>query len=100
MFIVTTEEKEALATLGQRLMARRIGRNESQSVFAARIGISIPTYRRMESGDPSTPMGYWIRALRLLNELASADEWFRETLFARSDRDKGLARRRARRRSP
>ena len=68
MFSITDTEKEILADLGQRLRARRLQRNEKQLSTAARIGVSVPTYRKMEQGDPSTAIGYWVRAMRLLGD--------------------------------
>jgi transcriptional regulator with XRE-family HTH domain len=68
MFATTDEEREILADLGQRLRARRLQRNEKQLSTAARIGVSAPTYRKMEQGDPSTALGYWVRAMRLLGD--------------------------------
>ena len=68
MLSTTDQEKAILSDLGQRLRARRLQRNEKQLSTAARIGISAPTYRKMEQGDPSTAIGYWVRAMRLLGD--------------------------------
>ena len=68
MFSPTDTEQEILTDLGQRLRARRLQRNEKQLSTAARIGVSAPTYRKMEQGDPSTALGYWVRAMRLLGD--------------------------------
>jgi len=68
MFSLTDQEKAILTDLGQRLRARRLQRNEKQLSTAARIGVSAPTYRKMEQGDPSTALGYWVRAMRLLGD--------------------------------
>ena len=68
MLSTTDKERAILTELGQRLRARRLQRNEKQLSTAARIGVSAPTYRKMEQGDPSTAMGYWVRAMRLLGD--------------------------------
>ncbi|MHB1952840.1 MAG: helix-turn-helix domain-containing protein [Acidobacteriaceae bacterium] len=56
----------ALLALGTRLRSHRIDRGDTQSVFARRIGVSVPTYRKMERGSPAVPIGYWVRTWRLL----------------------------------
>ncbi len=66
-----------LQQLGDRLRAERVARNESQTRFAARIGVSVPTLRRMEQGDATAQIGHWLTALTLLGRIAEA-----ETLLA------------------
>jgi transcriptional regulator with XRE-family HTH domain len=58
---------DILARLGERLRAERLARNESQSRFAARLGVSVPTLRRMEQGDATAQIGHWLAALSLLD---------------------------------
>ena len=43
----------ALTKLGERLKSVRLDRNETQDRFAARMGVSVPTLRNMEKGDPA-----------------------------------------------
>lgn len=69
MCSVNDEEFDVLRSLGSRLESLRLARNEKQGEFAARIGVSIPTYRRMCQGSPNTQLGYWVRAARLLDVL-------------------------------
>ena len=57
----------ALGSLGQRLRQERLKRNESQATFAARMGVSIPTLRKMEAGDSTVQIGHWAAALDILN---------------------------------
>jgi transcriptional regulator with XRE-family HTH domain len=66
-----------LQQLGDRLRAERLARDESQTRFAARVGVSVPTLRRMEQGDASAQIGHWFTALTLLGRIADA-----ETLLA------------------
>lgn len=74
------EATAALATLGEHLAIARLRRNESQRLWAQRIGVSIPTLARMESGDPTVSLGVYATALWLLglagglSELASPDK--------------------------
>ncbi|MDA8390028.1 MAG: helix-turn-helix transcriptional regulator [Gammaproteobacteria bacterium] len=97
MIYFTDSERETMAALGARLRASRIASEDDQRAMAARIGVSTPTYRRMEQGDPATPLGYWIRALRLLDSPDKVTDWFPETLQARYEREQ-MPRQRMRRR--
>ena len=73
----------ALARVGGRLRAERLARNESQLRFAARLGVSVPTLRRMEQGDPGTQIGHWLAALEILGREMELDAWLapRYSLF-------------------
>ncbi|MCD4741487.1 MAG: helix-turn-helix domain-containing protein [Desulfobacteraceae bacterium] len=62
-----------LKGLGRRLKKERLRRNDPQSEFAVRVGVSIPTLYKMEKGDPSVTIGYWIKALSILNKLDELD---------------------------
>lgn len=55
-----------LALLGERLRGGRIKAEQTQDDFAARIGVSVPTLRRMEKGDPNTAIRYWVEAIGVL----------------------------------
>jgi transcriptional regulator with XRE-family HTH domain len=56
----------ALETLGSHLAVARIRRKESLATRAKRVGVSIPTLIRLESGDPSVSMGIYATALWLI----------------------------------
>lgn len=56
----------ALETLGSHLAVARVRRKESLATRAKRIGVSIPTLMRLESGDPSVSMGIYATALWLI----------------------------------
>ena len=71
--MVSDKLQDFLARLGTRLREARLARNESQARFAARIGVSIPTLRRLEQGDPSAQVGHWLEALELLGRLDDFD---------------------------
>ncbi len=84
-----------ISLLASRLRMRRIARGDRQSDMAARIGVSIPTYRKMEQGDPATPLGYWVKAMRLLGNAENLADTLPVSLF---DEDELQNRRRVRRR--
>jgi len=72
MDIVSEQQSNICQSLGRRLRQLRILRNESQSIFAERMGVSRQTYAKLEKGHPSTPIGLWVRVSSLLNR---EDEW-------------------------
>jgi transcriptional regulator with XRE-family HTH domain len=59
-------EKEAMAKLGTRLRAERLRRNLSQNHMCEVIGITIPTYRKIESGNGTVEFRHVARALGVL----------------------------------
>lgn len=67
--MISDNINQSLVSLGARLRAERLIRNDSQSRFSARIGVSVPTLRRLEQGDPSAQIGHWLRALEVLGRL-------------------------------
>jgi DNA-binding XRE family transcriptional regulator len=81
MFTLTTEEAESLRQLGERLRARRLRAGEPQLRTASRIGVSLPTYRKLEQGDPTAQIGVWVRALRLYGGLDGVEDLCPGTLF-------------------
>ncbi len=85
-----------LQEVAERLRMRRIARGDRQSDMAARIGVSVPTYRRMERGDPATPIGYWVKAMRLLGTVERLADTIPVSLF---DEDDLKNRKRVRRRA-
>jgi len=71
--MISIESDKALLELGQRLRALRVQRNETQAVFAARIGVAIPTLRDMEQGKTTVQIGAWVNAIWALGRLADVD---------------------------
>ena len=73
-----------LAALGSRLRAARLRRKLTQAVLAERVGVTLPTLRKLESGDPSTSLATVVRVLQALglaadiDKLAAQDELGRE----------------------
>jgi transcriptional regulator with XRE-family HTH domain len=91
-----------LEQLGARLRAQRLLRNEPQARFAARIGVSVPTLRRLEQGDASAQIGHWLAALEVLGRLHEADAWLvpQTSLFAAAEPALPARQRARRRRDP
>lgn len=71
--MVSDHVLDLLARLGERLRAERLARNEPQGRFAARLGVSVPTLRRLEQGDASAQIGHWLAALEILGRLTEAE---------------------------
>ncbi len=98
--MVSVDEcSRSLLTLGGRLRSARLARNEPMSIFAHRIGVSVPTLRAMESGVPTVQIGYWILALWAIGQLDDLDRIFelRGSLIERAREARRPARKRARR---
>lgn len=89
--------EDRLKTLGARLRGERLRRNETQQVFAARIGVSTPTLYKMECGDHRVQLGHWAVALEILGRVGDLDRLLApaEDLFARYEQTKKTGRRRA-----
>ena len=77
-----------LLRFGQRLKEARLARNESQKLFAQRLGLTRQSYSKMEKGSPQTLIGNWLEASSILGRL---DGWQdvlspKEDLFAKFKR--------------
>ena len=96
--MVSNISVDILSRLGARLRAERLARNEPQARFAARLGISVPTLRRMEQGDVTAQIGTWRVALDLLGRQADFEALLapRPSLFDAAA-EPPVGRRRARR---
>jgi DNA-binding XRE family transcriptional regulator len=60
---------KALRELGENIAVARVRRREPQRAWAERIGISVPTYVRLEKGDPSVSMAAYAAALWLMGRV-------------------------------
>lgn len=89
------EIQEALIQLGARVRTARIARGDGQDAFAKRLGVSVPTLRSLEKGEPTVAMGTFMAALWALSRLSDVALVLevRESLF---DRVKQLAKPRLR----
>jgi transcriptional regulator with XRE-family HTH domain len=74
---------ERLKVLGERLRDARLNRDETQKRFAARLGVSIPTYQKLEKGNPTVAIGLWFTAFEILDRLSDVDGLLaeKESLF-------------------
>jgi transcriptional regulator with XRE-family HTH domain len=95
------ETEKILKQLGERLREARLSRNESQEIFAQRLGITRQSLARMEQGYPQTPIGNWLAASSILEML---DGWgnvlaAQENLFAQFEREQSRRQRAGSRRN-
>jgi len=54
---------EAMKKLGERIQAQRLHRNLSQDYIARALGVTRPTYRKIEAGDGSVEFRHVARAI-------------------------------------
>jgi len=94
------ETSDALLALGSRLRQARIAKGDSQAVFAKRIGISVPTLRDLEQGNPRVSVGIVVAALWTLSRLQELDLLLipQESLFEQFERRSAERQRAPRRR--
>jgi transcriptional regulator with XRE-family HTH domain len=81
MFNNNVDTAIILKQLGQRLKEARLARNESQELFAQRLGLTRQSYSRMEKGSPQTLIGNWLAASSILGRL---DDW-KDVLAGKED---------------
>lgn len=76
--VYSDEVVQVCRSIGMNLKSLRINQlGEKQDVMASRLGVSRDTYIRMEKGDPSVKIGFWLEAARITRSL---DQW--QALFA------------------
>lgn len=75
--ITIKEVTFTLAEIGERIRELRIARGESQELFASRIGVSRPTVKAIEKGEPTVQVGHWMAACWALNRLGDMRESFK-----------------------
>jgi transcriptional regulator with XRE-family HTH domain len=88
MFNNKSSIESILLVLGQRLKEARLARNESQELFAQRLGLTRQSYSRMEKGSPQTLIGNWLAASGILGRLDGWQEVLapKEDLFAKFEK--------------
>ena len=74
MIYINEQMNSILKQLGERLRQARLARNESQELFASRIGITRQSYSKMEKGNGSVPIATWLAASNILGLLNTWDE--------------------------
>ncbi len=67
----TINPQSLLKDLGERLKKYRLARNESQELFAARLGLTRQSYSKMEKGAATVSIGHWLNASEILGKLES-----------------------------
>ena len=63
------EALDAMVDLGRSVRAARMRRRMTAADFAGRVGVSLPTLRKLESGDPGVSWGIVATALWVLGLL-------------------------------
>lgn len=69
--------RRPLETFGAHLRIARERRGESLRSAALRMGVSVPTLRRMEAGDPTVSMGVYATALWLFDRAEQLEDLMR-----------------------
>jgi transcriptional regulator with XRE-family HTH domain len=83
-----------METLGQRLRDARLRRSFSMESVCARANLSRPTLYKIENGDPSVAIGFYVQVLRVLGLLADLSLIAKEDALGRRLQDESLPQRR------
>jgi transcriptional regulator with XRE-family HTH domain len=75
MLTLNDKEKAALERLSERLSQIRVEKASIRD-FSSCIGVSAPTYSKLEKADPTVALGVLVRALNLTGNLQSLDALF------------------------
>ena len=88
MFNNKVSTESLLLLLGERLREARLARNESQELFAQRLGLTRQSYSRMEKGSPQTLIGNWLAASSIIGRLNDWQDVLapKEDLFAKFEK--------------
>jgi transcriptional regulator with XRE-family HTH domain len=81
-----------IAAWGTRLRAARLRRQMTQEVLAERVGVSVPTIGKLESGDPSTSLATVLRMLTILGLADDIDLLAADDSLGRALQDSALKR--------
>lgn len=79
-----SRHRHQLSALGERLRTARLRRKLTQAMVAERVGVTPPTIRKLEAGDPSSSLATVLRVLQVLglaqdiDRLAAQDDLGRE----------------------
>ena len=79
-----------LSALGERLRAARLRRKLTQAMVAERVGDTLPTIRKLESGDPTSSLATVIRVLQVLGLAQDIDKLAAEDTLGRQLQDSEL----------
>jgi DNA-binding XRE family transcriptional regulator len=64
-----TAARKALLGAGETIRLARRRRRQTAADLAMRLGVSLPTFRKLEKGDPSVSLGTFVMALWLFDLL-------------------------------
>ena len=67
-------DAEAMTTLGTRICDARLARNLTQAHVASVVGITLPTYRKIESGEGTVEFRHVVRTLAVLGYVHAVSE--------------------------
>ena len=84
--------RRQLTALGLRLRAARLRRKLTQAMLAERVGVTVPTIRKLEDGDASTSLSVMLRALVVLGLASDIDRIAVEDVLGRELQDSELKR--------
>lgn len=85
-------QRRQLTALGLRLRAARLRRKLTQAMLAERVGVTVPTIRKLEDGDASTSLSVMLRALVVLGLASDIDRIAVEDVLGRELQDSELKR--------
>ena len=83
--------RRAIQALGERLRAARLRRKMTQAIMAERVGVSIPTLKKLEEGEPTTSLATMFRVLTVLGLASDIDKVAAEDKLGRELQDSELA---------
>ena len=83
--------RRAIRALGERLRAARLRRKMTQAIMAERVGVSVPTLKKLEEGDPTTSLAAMVRVLSVLGLAGDIDKIGAEDKLGRELQDSELA---------
>jgi DNA-binding XRE family transcriptional regulator len=94
------QARRRIQALGARLRAARMRRRMTQEMLAERVGVSVPTIGKLESGDPSTSLATVLRVLAALGLSEDIDLLAADDQLGRELQDNALKRSNPRGRQP
>jgi transcriptional regulator with XRE-family HTH domain len=92
-------QQRQLSALGNRLRAARQRLRLTQAMLAERVGVTVPTIRKLEDGDATTSLSVVVRALFVLGLAQDIDHIAVEDALGRQLQDSELRRPRRRTRA-
>ena len=82
--------RNQLSALGERLRAARLRRKLTQAMLAERVGVTLPTIRKLEAGHPSSSLATVIRVLQALGLAQDIDALAAQDVLGRELQDGDL----------